>query len=247
MNKLFFFTFFFGFYSSAYSKENFQYFESTDSPAKLIVLNLDGPHSLLKLEGATHKDADRVYMFTDKKDSRFSPLNGATNMLLIDNNKKTIIQGTMKKVWTLAGLDHDMYFEEKAAPNSLDVSTFKKEYETAEGAGDYNNDIAQIIQNAELNIEEKCNVTITVKHENLASKDSPPAYKAMAAINGLTQLCADPDYLAALKEIKTIIIKGKATGSIDAQKKGKSIVTLSLPKDSQNTAPTIKKILMKKL
>lgn len=229
--------------TNSFAKENLRYFESTDSQSKVYMLELeDSAHVLLKLDGIKHVDAGQVLMFSNERNERYSAVNGATDFSLIDYNKKTLVEGTIKKSWTLAGLNklNDTLIE-KSVPGSVKAEMLKKEYEKTEGAGDYGLDIGKINQVAEKKILDECKVKITVK-----SSGVKPAYKAIAAVHGLTMLCADKDYAAAIKEYKSLMVNSDSATEASVQKAG-SALTITLGKESQNTANSIKNALAKGL
>lgn len=235
----------------SHAAENLRYFTSVDSPStKLTVLEMDAgtqPVALLKLEGVKHNDAGKVFMFEGEKNKRFMPINGATNMVLIDYDKKTLIAGTVKKVWTLAGLDKDITLEEVSAPATVTATDLKAEYEKHEGAGTYGSNDTEIAKAAEGILNKSCGTTMTVKSDKSSfTKVGVPNYKPVAVATGIAELCADKDYQDALKGFKSISVYATSLKEMKLDKKGTTL-ELGLPKDLQNTARTVKKALEKKL
>lgn len=235
----------------SYAAENLRYFTSVDSPnTKLTLLEMDlgdKPVALLKLEGIKHNDAGKVFMFEGEKNKRFMPMNGATNMVLIDYDKKTLISGTVKKVWTLAGLDKDILLEEVTAPATVTAESIKADYDKTEGAGSYGTDSAQITKAAESIVNTKCGTKMTMASDASSFKNSGMAeYKSVAVANAIAELCADADYLSVLKAVKSVSLTATSQKDLKIEKKGATLL-MQLPKDIQNTARTVKKNLEKKL
>ena len=225
--------------TNSFAKENLRYFESIDSQAKVYMLELeDAAHVLIKLDGIKHVDAGQVLMFNNEKNERYVAVNGATDFALIDYNKKTLVEGTVKKSWTLTGLNklNDTLIE-KPVPGATKAELLKKEYEKTEGAGDYGLDAAKINQAAEKNVLDVCKTKIAVK-----SVGVKPAYKLIAAVRGLTMLCADKDYAAAIKQYKNLTVNSGSSVEAVIQKT-ESVLTITLGKDSENTANSIKSAL----
>ena len=239
----------FQFACTAQAADQIRYFTSADSPSTALVLletDIKGqPMALLKLTGVKSQEADKVFMFEGEKNNRFMPAYGATNMVFIVYNRKTLIAGTVKKTWTLAGLEKDITLHEVAAPAGVTAEALKAEYEKTEGAGSYGSDVKKIAKAAEDVVNEKCGTTVSVQ-PNTAGKAGPPEYKTVAAAYGIAELCADKDYVDALKGFKKVSLKGITAKDIQIEKNGSTLI-LSLPTDIQNTSRAVKKVLEKKL
>ncbi len=231
---------------NATSGEHIRLFKAVDSPTKLTLLDLDQKTALMKLENHVHDDNGKVFMVNKEKD-RFMPVEGATSLALIDYNKKTLISGTIKKVWSLVGVGRDYMSMEEVDASGIDAKMLKAQYETQEGAGSYGKDIALMNKHAEGLIQEKCKIKMTVQIQKNSFDQTgyPSSYKSIGAVQGLIHLCSDNDYLAALKQSKTLVISG-TTGSTKTEKNGATL-SVVLAKDIHNTANVIKKSLEKSL
>ncbi len=230
---------------SAYSAENIRFFSAIDSKAKISLLEITEANNLklyFKLTGTSESENEKVILFKKLTEDRYAPVNEVSNLILIDYDKKTLIKGTIKKVWTLAGLKKDILFHETTPPKDLSAKKIIEDYELAEGAKFLNVKIA--IDTAQAYIKDKCKSSAKVKFSDFAQA---PNYKAVAGIEGLTALCSDADYLKAIQGLKEVNLKSSKSYETPAMTIKNNNLTIDFGKNSENTMLNIKNLSEKTL
>ncbi len=182
---------------------------------------------------------DKAFAFKETN-SRWVPANESINLVFIDSKRKTLVKGTLKNELILAGIKKDLAFYETA--KTKDFPNLQELYDNQEGQK-YKSE-ANIKKKAQELLKANCNADITV---NIDKNFEVSTFKALAATEGLTDLCSDNDFKEAIQGLKKIDFKSTAKNESPKVSVNKNLLTIDLGMSSENTAYHIKALASKAL
>lgn len=207
-----------------------RYFEGLDDQTKVwIGESGDSKVNYFKMSGINHPDADRVFIFEKHKEDEFAPAFKASNLILQDYDRGTLVEGSIKKYWSLGGIpqtDPKRLIEKKAAAN-ISFQELKAAYETSEG-GQANQ--AEITSLAKTQLGRDCLSQPSVEVKTQPVSKGKPVVEALAAVCKTNK--AYSDVVKGLRKVQ--IVDGGKADSVTV-KETSGVLTITLPKNLHNT------------